>query len=471
MTKAALLVISCFALFKSSAQFDCTVRNFNTENGLPQNEITAMTMDYDGYLWLGTRSGLVRYDGSGFKTFRLDKNSKELYPNVVLYSMNIPSGKKTIVKSNNGNIYSIKSGRPVFFGDSVALRSDWTTFNGYFPSFDFFRQYYAANETNIVEPNWQGIYREIFTINDSCIIMGITGSNTLAYYKNGVRQLKIDIGMTLEKFLYSKNRYFFLDQQHQMYLYDRSADRFNKINTDWNIFKNTGTTPDQVRFFSDPFSDETFCFYNSTFYLLHFDDVKNLAAFIPQFSIEDKTHFWTGIVYDSLNSTFFLSTMNEGLFQVRLKKIKTFNIIERLPKNNISGESTISYAVLKTSDSTVAIPPGFQFTAGSSKTMIERLGYMYGDRETIGLLKDNIILVTQSSKMYYYSPDDGYRERKAYNDSFNNRSDGVAILMMYPEGDSVWVSTNNQFYCIKRNSIQLLFDKKIGKGGQYCELR
>ena len=37
--------------------------------GLPQGSVTAMTQARDGYLWLGTDRGLVRFDGIRFKTF------------------------------------------------------------------------------------------------------------------------------------------------------------------------------------------------------------------------------------------------------------------------------------------------------------------------------------------------------------------------------------------------------------------
>lgn len=43
------------------------------ENGLPQNTITALLQTRDGYLWLGTESGLVRFDGNSFQIY--DHNS------------------------------------------------------------------------------------------------------------------------------------------------------------------------------------------------------------------------------------------------------------------------------------------------------------------------------------------------------------------------------------------------------------
>jgi ligand-binding sensor domain-containing protein/signal transduction histidine kinase len=42
---------------------------WQTENGLPQNSVLDVLQTRDGYLWLGTRGGLVRFDGVRFTAF------------------------------------------------------------------------------------------------------------------------------------------------------------------------------------------------------------------------------------------------------------------------------------------------------------------------------------------------------------------------------------------------------------------
>jgi len=50
---------------KSVFQFNC--QNWTRQNGLPADIITGVTQTKDGYIWLGTQKGLLRFDGIEFK--------------------------------------------------------------------------------------------------------------------------------------------------------------------------------------------------------------------------------------------------------------------------------------------------------------------------------------------------------------------------------------------------------------------
>ncbi len=45
------------------------IQNWDTEEGLPVSSVTSVAKTPDGYLWIGTPNGLVRYDGCRFRTF------------------------------------------------------------------------------------------------------------------------------------------------------------------------------------------------------------------------------------------------------------------------------------------------------------------------------------------------------------------------------------------------------------------
>ncbi|MFA6060670.1 MAG: two-component regulator propeller domain-containing protein [Taibaiella sp.] len=49
-----------------------SITHYTNENGLPQNSVKGIEMDKNGFLWVATESGLLRFDGQQFKLY--DKN-------------------------------------------------------------------------------------------------------------------------------------------------------------------------------------------------------------------------------------------------------------------------------------------------------------------------------------------------------------------------------------------------------------
>lgn len=69
------------------------------EQGLPQNTVQAVLRGRDGYLWLGTQEGLVRFDGARFTTYDR-RNTPELKHNSILALAQAPDG--TLWAGTNG---------------------------------------------------------------------------------------------------------------------------------------------------------------------------------------------------------------------------------------------------------------------------------------------------------------------------------------------------------------------------------
>src|ERR1700754_2941322 len=75
---SALSLLSLIWLPDATAQY--RFDSWTTDNGLPQNSIFSIIQTRDGYLWMSTFDGLVRFDGVQFKVF--DKsNTKGLSTN------------------------------------------------------------------------------------------------------------------------------------------------------------------------------------------------------------------------------------------------------------------------------------------------------------------------------------------------------------------------------------------------------
>lgn len=83
-----LAILACcapplFALDPGKALTQYVKDTWQTEQGLPQNSVAAITQTRDGYLWLGTQEGLVRFDGVRFTVFDT-RSTPQLGHNFVL---------------------------------------------------------------------------------------------------------------------------------------------------------------------------------------------------------------------------------------------------------------------------------------------------------------------------------------------------------------------------------------------------
>ncbi|HEX2627670.1 MAG TPA: two-component regulator propeller domain-containing protein, partial [Chitinophagaceae bacterium] len=71
-----LLVLLCLANASGRAQLYFKARTITVENGLSDKRVTCFYKDSKGFMWIGTRNGLNRYDGHSFRVFRpTDGNS------------------------------------------------------------------------------------------------------------------------------------------------------------------------------------------------------------------------------------------------------------------------------------------------------------------------------------------------------------------------------------------------------------
>ena len=65
---STLLLLFCLPIL---GQPQHTITRYNIEDGLPQQTITGITRDRNGYMWFTTWNGLCRFNGHSFVTYRV----------------------------------------------------------------------------------------------------------------------------------------------------------------------------------------------------------------------------------------------------------------------------------------------------------------------------------------------------------------------------------------------------------------
>ena len=104
---AALLCILCICSFTTNAQNN----NYNfsrvdIENGLSNNQVYSIYRDSTGFVWIGTASGLNRFDGYNCKVFSHNLNDSNSIPdNIVSDIFGLPDNKMWIVSNAGISVY------------------------------------------------------------------------------------------------------------------------------------------------------------------------------------------------------------------------------------------------------------------------------------------------------------------------------------------------------------------------------
>ncbi len=96
-----------------------TTRVWTTDDGLPGSRVTAIIQSRDGYLWLGTRSGLARFDGVRFTIFNGGNTPEMQSPHVT-----------SLFEDANGAIWiGHETGELTVYQDgkfhAVPVKADW----------------------------------------------------------------------------------------------------------------------------------------------------------------------------------------------------------------------------------------------------------------------------------------------------------------------------------------------------------
>lgn len=122
-----LIVLTCNTIFGQKESINLPFFSLNVKDGLSQNYITCTTQDFEGFIWIGTRNGLYKYDGYHFEQINLkEKGIQDNHINCLYRG----SDQNLWIGTNKGPVlYDYQSGdlTPLFL-ENGALAKSITTF-------------------------------------------------------------------------------------------------------------------------------------------------------------------------------------------------------------------------------------------------------------------------------------------------------------------------------------------------------
>ncbi|MEM9051353.1 MAG: two-component regulator propeller domain-containing protein, partial [Bacteroidota bacterium] len=84
---------------------DVVLELYGAEDGLSQSFVTAIVQDSSGYIWVGTKDGLNRFDGRTFKVYRSDENNENSLNGNYIVDLLIDKEQRLWVSTEDSGLY------------------------------------------------------------------------------------------------------------------------------------------------------------------------------------------------------------------------------------------------------------------------------------------------------------------------------------------------------------------------------
>ena len=324
-----LLLVCCFLLRTAisngqSALPDYTLINYNSDNALPQNSIKGMAFDPNGFLWMGTEMGVVRFDGRNFREYNTDNSPVLLTNRCFVYGLSDGSGKVLIQQVSSAHSILKVTADYQLAEDSLLSTNPYKACrlnNRIFSFANIYKKWGGAAGPaafkRLLQDKDLDHNGDFFTVDEKKTYVR---KDSVCYYLDestaGIRLLR-EISPSAPKLQFLVGDVFFsIDASNHLYAYKegRLQKNISASGPLQQIFGQAGVLgpyPIQATFEAIRDPSHTFLVYRGNILLLHLRngqlDFETLAANTP---IRDMSC----LIYDEGNRILYIGTATSGLY-------------------------------------------------------------------------------------------------------------------------------------------------------------
>lgn len=357
LLRLTILLPACLLLFLSSKEQTnlpgYSVINYNSDNALPQNSINDMAFDSNGFLWLATEMGMVRFDGKNFREYNM-ANSPALYTNRC-FLVNEVKGKiilgpgfsshrmLTVTDDYRLQEDSLLSANPyqcnrwsncLFYYDHIFKKwgHDSTAFKGLLQSLDFNGDLVTVNE------------RQAYVRKDSS-----------CYYLNdhlaAVDLLTEIEGHALKILFMVGDTFFYVDRQNRIYAYKEGrwqkkigcSDRLREIFGQ----AESGAYPSQYTVNAIRDNNHTFLVCKGSILLL---TIRNGRLDFEVLASNTSIRNINCIIYDEAHRSLYIGTATNGLYILKKHQFRRLSFTsDHYAVNSLYAQVEVSNGSILTS--------------------------------------------------------------------------------------------------------------------------
>lgn len=439
MLKASIVfTLLLFASHSLKAQQTYHIENYTSQNGLPQNSVLSMEFDSDGYLWLSTEAGILKFDGSHFETFNTQNNPEiisdrgmqvlktyrgtVIFQNFVSGPFAYKNGKLNQLRKKyepGKNVYWIKGGMPsvdvheemVDEGTVDKLSLTWIYQHYFmFPQSD--TSYIIANANHVYVFNGTSLVRTIET----------AAWKPIGYFMIGRSILMIDASYNLYRLHIENGMISPCQLAGKRWKYPVQKTYLNA-----NLFHG-----------SPPFKQVFVVSGRELYRISNTSDSNTLKSEFITDQLPDGCII-VSIAFDEASHSFAIGTNSKGLFLFREQSISTI----KAPSSS-DGSNNVYYAQLVVEGIKLLTSSGRVFDANTGKVLHSQ----YGAVDGYGLCKDS------SGNIWYTMGNDIIRFLPEGQQSIKiDKKFAGAINVFYDYDRRLWVGSQNAIGFISGDTL------------------
>lgn len=326
---AIFIIVYITNLNHTYSQTYNSIKELNTETGLPSDVVYNVIQDKNGYIWIATENGVVKYNGTSYKIFQ----KKDGLPNNDIFKINVDSKNRIWLTGFHKGLYYIENDvvkkinkTEKISGLSYSFEKDKKIF------FNVFFNYksYVLNNNLLYEFRLGGSNKNVL---DYCskekVFIGYDDKTDQFFYSNGNKEYSIPL-----HYFYSKNlqldgpSFVFDNSNKRLYSPERKTDNKtifisnNTINTNKQSSKNLIILNKEDDFKYNIFKDkDSITIYKNGKYEKPLTNKLNKIKFLHNeinfILIDNQENFW---IVNKNQNLFFIPNNFDAITSFILKK-------------------------------------------------------------------------------------------------------------------------------------------------------
>ena len=321
----ALIIMTCFNLFGSSPMPDqYYVEHFTDENGLPQNSVKNLAADPEGFIWITTENGLVRFDGRHFFTYNKSNTALAGTPWFYDFQPDPIHRKSTFYANGDRVVMRIENGIAV--KDSLSAGSEMSL---PYMNLPYHQRHIASGGPNVyISSSGKDFLHYLILCRSGKGRFYVVHNQKVEYFENK------KISWTLKDKCTGQNNYF----GHQDGLYrvgtGRSIEKLEATGTTSMALSgeilNDGDYLDKKQrllLYWNHLSDQAFLLLHNNFYLLRLDGKGGWTTKKILSGFDFHGHNIHTVHYNPSDGRLLLGSLIKGLFVITPKDFMTLNAV------------------------------------------------------------------------------------------------------------------------------------------------